>query len=148
MYWKLRLHRIEDFMKMVRLSRKVFHILLSLYLCLATFIVVSLPEECFCGQACPHCAFGGVETRANGTYDERCHDPGCKSCNVEKLVILDAQTFYKTDGVKKSQDEQGLVTISTEFLFDNHTHVHLDTICSSGGRYSPPIYLQNLSLLF
>jgi hypothetical protein len=134
---------------MVRPTRKVLNVLLIFILGIATFAIAASPNMCLCGQACLHALCEKEEVRNERTCHERCHDPDCESCNVEKMVNLDAHLLFKKDDDKKSYYASShIVVVSSEHLFDNHTIEHLNSVYSGGNSDPPPIYLRNLSLLF
>jgi len=134
--------------KMVRTSRKAFHILLILHLSVATFTVAALPDACFCGQTCPVAFCEKLETKSDGKWHKRCHGRDCKSCNVEEAVSLDTHLLNNTDHIKKRYDAQLIVVVPAEHPFEDLAREHFGPVYSTGDSTSPPSYLQNLSLRF
>ena len=147
-YWKLIRQRIDSLSKMVTSNRKVFFILLILQLAVANFSVAALHDACLCGEACRHGLGEKAETRDSGTHHDRCSDPGCESCNVEKMINLGAHILCNSYEGVRSYEAPYVIVVSAERLFDNHSLKHFDSIYSGGGTARPAIYMQNLSLLF
>ena len=141
---------MESPIRMVCTGRKSFCVLLVLHLAIATFMVAALPDVCFCGQACPHDLCEKAKKGDNRTQHQRCHDPDCRSCAVEKMVSLDSQVLHNTSYKKKSYVPSHIVVVSSDHLSDNHPlenfYPNYPVYCSAG-IYPPPIYLRNIPLL-
>ena len=107
-----------------------------------------LPQACFCGEACLHGLQGKAKPGPSFLFHARCSGTQCKSCNLE-----DAQTL-KASNTGHSTEKQK--TFNTPFILFNFSdyQFNINFISVSFHRLnkyvkvqSPPMYLQNLSLL-
>ena len=135
-------------MKTVMPNRKAFLLLFILQLSVANFSVAALHDACLCGEACRHGLGEKAETGDHGTHHDRCSDPGCESCNVERMLNLDASPLYDTSHRVRSHEAPCAVAFSPEDLFNDQTLEHFHPVYSGGGIDHPAIYLRNASLLF
>ena len=117
-----------------------------LIICLLTNSLLS--QACFCGEACPHCPQGKAKVSLSFIFHSRCSGTQCKSCNYEDVQTLKASNA--------SHSAEKLKTLNTQFILSNFSDYQLyvnviKIFCSRPNRYvkvqSPPMYLQNLSLL-
>jgi hypothetical protein len=107
-----------------------------------------LPQACFCGEACLH----GLQVKAkvgpSFRFHARCLGTQCKSCYLE-----DAQTLYASIASRLMEKQK---TLNTPFILSNFSdyQFNIKFMKISFHRFnkyvrvqSPPMYLQNLSLL-
>jgi hypothetical protein len=131
---------------MIKESRKVFHLFLSIYLCLTVFSISSRPDVCLCGDACAHVLY---DEQPNNTlpYHKRCHHSDCKTCNVEKGSDLYAKAPLSPEYTEKGCGFPNITTARTHDPLSDYALLQFDLVHSVIG-YSPPlVYLQNCSFL-
>ena len=131
---------------MTKVTQKVFHVFLSLHLCLIICGMSARPDVSFCGEACAHFLYD--EPRENTQpYHKRCHRSDCKTCNAEKGTGLDLQAARTADYSKKGCDFAHITIAPTDDLLSDYAFSQFDSIYSITGCDPPPIYLQNCSFL-
>jgi hypothetical protein len=107
-----------------------------------------LPQACFCGEACLHSLQGKSTAGLKFIFHTRCSGALCESCNFE-----DVQTLKALNTAHSAEKQNALNTpfILSNFL-DYQLYVNVIKIFFSRPNkfvkaQSPPIYLQDLSLL-
>lgn len=131
---------------MIKVTQKVFHILLSLHLCLTICGMSARPDVCFCGEACAHFLYD-QQPENTLPYHKRCHRSDCKTCNVEKGTDLDLRAPRTAAYSKKCCDFQQIAITHTDGLFGDYAFSQFDSIYSVARCDPPLIYLQNCSFL-
>jgi hypothetical protein len=127
--------------------RKTPNILIALLLVLGVFANSALAEVCFCGEACLHGLQPNAKIKVNFLFHMRCSGIPCKSCQLEKGQTLKAANSRHQPLNVKILDN---ALILSPLLDYRRTYQILKDFCSFhnlGAIASPPIYLQNLSIL-
>jgi hypothetical protein len=127
--------------------RKRPNILIALLLVLGVFANSALTEVCFCGEACLHGLQPNAKIKVNFLFHMCCSGISCKSCELEKGQKLKAANSGHRSLNVKILDNAFILPA----LLDSPPTYHiLKDFCSfhnRGAIASPPIYLQNLSIL-
>ena len=129
-------------------KRGIVRMWLALFLILAIHMNGMMAEACFCGQSCSHGLQERSEARVTCIFHKRCSGNQCKSCNVERGQSLKtANTSSPTGSLKFSDTTWSLSALieppSTNRFFEDFDPSHAFAVSPS-----PPICLQNRSLLF
>ena len=127
---------------------KSFRLFFAKFLVIGFFANSLLPQACFCGEAC----WPRLQVKAKASlsfiFHVRCLGTQCKSCNSEN-----AQTHKVCNATHSTQK---LNTLNSPFILSKFLDYQLyvsfiKNFLSRSNRYvkvqSPPMYLQNLSLL-
>ncbi len=127
--------------------RKAFSALLSLFLLLVAFLGCVLAEACFCGGACAHGLHAKTHVKTHIRFHHRCPDASCKSCNIENGHTLQTAGGPKQTAAAHGLTIQFLPTISHEPPSKAPFFEKYCAACTARTLSSPPIYIQNSSLI-
>jgi hypothetical protein len=127
--------------------RKTPNILISLLLLLGVFTNSALAEVCFCGQACVHGLQPTTKIKANFLFHMRCSGTSCKSCQLEKGQTVKAANSRHQPLNVKILDNAFIVSPLLDYPSTHHILKNFCSFYDRGAIASPPIYLQNLSIL-
>jgi hypothetical protein len=124
---------------------KIFRLFFVQFLIIGLFANSLVPQACFCGEACLHGLQGKTKARLSFLFHTRCSGTQCKSCNFEDVQSL-----------KASNAAHLTEKLNTPFILSNFSDCQINVnfikiFFFRPNRYvkvqSPPMYLQNLSLL-
>ena len=132
---------------MTKVTRRVLHIFLSLYLCLTICSVSARPGLCSCGQACSH-FLSDQQPDDNLPYQKHCHRSDCKTCKAEELTSFDMKAPRTEDYGKKSCESVHTNISCTVDPIKHYTSKQLDSIYFVASCNPPPIYLNDCSLIY
>ena len=129
-------------------NKKIFRILLVLFLIFCIFANNVTAKACFCGEACLHSLQNTAKTRSNSTFHHRCLGTHCKSCNFEDAQTLQAKNSSTATGNLDFLDTPLIILFSSDYHFDNYAitifYPQNDAFLKS---QSSTIYILNSSLL-
>jgi hypothetical protein len=129
-------------------NRRVFSMLLGLFLILSVFANSLMAEACFCRNACLHGLQDKKETSVSCIFHVRCSGTHCKSCSLEKGRTLKTVNCSSPSGNAKILNTTFTIFVLVDSSSTNYTVKGFGSrICACGTVPSPPPYLQNLSLL-
>lgn len=126
----------------------IFRLFFIQFLIIGLFATSLVPQACFCGEACLHDLQGKTKARLSLLFHTRCSGTQCESCNFE-----DVQTLKAVNAAHSAEKQN---TLNTPFILSNFSDYQLyayviKIFFSSPNKFakvqSPPIYLQDLSLL-
>ena len=127
---------------------KIFRLFFVQFLIIGLFANSLVPQACFCGEACLHGLQDETKERLSFLFHTRCSGTQCTSCNFEDVQSLKASNA--------ANSTEKLKTLDTPFILSNFSECQVNVnfiriFSFRSNRYvkvqSPPIYLQNLSLL-
>lgn len=127
--------------------RKAFNILVALFLVLAVFANSPMAGACFCGQACMHGLQPKAKTKVNFLFHMLCPGYLCKSCESEKIQTFKAANAATQKLNVKIPDTAFILSTLHDSSYTYHILKNFDSFYTCGIIPSPPIYLQNLSIL-
>ena len=127
--------------------QRVMSISLALLLVVGICSNGAMSEACFCGEACLHSLQAKAEVRVSSSFHKRCPGSLCKSCNLENGQTLKAAYSSTRTRNDKIFYTTSIIIISCDYPSISHTINGVGSFHACGIVPSPPIYLQNLSLL-
>lgn len=128
-------------------NRKLIKILTTLFLLLNIFANSAFAEACFCGNPCFDGLYPVSKKKANILFHMRCMGKLCKSCNLENGQILKAANPTNRMSSVKIFDTESIIVAHSDFPSIYHATENFDSFYICKTIVSPPIYLQNLSIL-
>lgn len=128
-------------------THKALHILLILHLSLTAFGALARPNACFCGQACEHALYDGMDTGRETPYHIRCCGSGCATCNIERIMNFDPDNLQTTSYGKTVWEPSQIPIVSNATMVANRMTNRMDLTYSLIPVRGSSIYLQSLSLL-
>jgi hypothetical protein len=127
--------------------RKTPDILVILFLALSVFANSALAETCFCGEACLHGFQPNAKGSANFLFHMRCTGIPCKSCQLEKGQTLKAANSRHQPLNVRVLDNIFILSAFRDYAPSYHILKTAHSFHNPGAISSPPVYLQNLSIL-
>lgn len=127
--------------------QNTIHTLIALFLVSSIFFYSALTESCFCGSACSHALRLTEKAGRYFPFHMRCSCYPCESCDLEKGQTLKAKS---TACHMLSAKILASMFIPSDLLDDPPTipvFKYYDSVIVSGILQSPPIFLQQLTLL-
>ena len=129
-------------------KRKIYSILIVLFLLPGILINGIMTEACLCVEPCSFGLQDEIDAKENSPFHSHHASTHCKSCNIEDGQTLKAAVFSTSTGNLKFLDSTCTIFHLTNYLSYNH-------ICNDSARRlfdygivrSLPTYLHNLSLL-
>jgi hypothetical protein len=129
-------------------NRRVFSMLLVLFLILGICVNDVMAEACLCGEACPHGLQDKPDVRASFLFHERCSGTHCKGCNLEKGRAIKAADSSTRTGKAKIFDTIWSIFVLTDYKSTPRTPKSSSSLISSYETMrSLPSYQQDLPLL-
>ena len=127
---------------------KIFRFFFVQFLIIGLFANSFLPQACFCGEACLHSLQGEAKTSLSFIFHSRCSGSHCKSCNFEDGQTLKASSAEYSKAKLKTLNSTFILFDFSDYqpainfikIFFSHLNKYIEV-------QSPPLYLQNLSLL-
>jgi len=129
-------------------NRKVFRMLLSLFLLLGILTNGVMTEACLCKEPCLNGLQGEIDAKENLPFHKRCTGNQCKRCTLEDGLTFKAAAPSTLIGKVKSCVSVPILAIFNGYHSYNHiTERFSHSLHIYRAFPSSPIYLQNLSFL-
>ena len=129
-------------------KRKIFSMLIILFLLPGILINGVMTEACLCIEPCSFGLQDEIDAKENSPFHSHHASTHCKSCNVEDGQTLKAAASSTSIGNVKVLDTAMTILILTDY--HSHKHIHkgfVPRLYDYGIVRSSPTYLQNLSIL-
>ena len=129
-------------------KRKIFSILIILFLLPGILINGVMTEACLCIEPCSFGLQDEIDRKENSPFHSHHASTHCKSCNVEDGQTLKTAVSSTSIGNVKVLDTTFIIFILTDY----HSHNYISKgfvprLYDYGIVRSLPTYLQNLSIL-
>ena len=129
-------------------KRKIFSMLIILFLLPGILINGVMSEACLCIEACSFGLQDEIDAKENSPFHTHHASTHCKSCNVEDGQTLKEAASSTSIGNVKVLDTTMTIFILTDYHSHNHIHKgFVPRLYDYGIVRSLPTYLQNLSIL-
>jgi len=133
---------------MVMVKRKIFGILIILFLLPGILINGVMTEVCLCVEPCSFGLQDEIDAKENSPFHSHHATTHCKRCNVEDGQTLKATVSSTSIGNIKVFDTTSIIFILTDHHSHNHIHKSfVPRLYDYGIVRSLPTYLKNLSIL-
>jgi hypothetical protein len=127
---------------------KILRLFFIKFLIIGLFANSLLPQACFCGEACLHGLQGKEKARLSFLFHARCTGTQCKSCNLEDVQTLKASSAAHSTEKLKTLDTPFILSNFSDYQFNiNFIKIFFSRLNRYVKVQSPPMYLQNRSLL-
>ena len=127
---------------------KIFWLFFVKFLIICLFTSNLLPQACFCGEACLHSPQGKAKASLSFIFHTRCSGTQCKSCSFEDVQTLKASNAPHSAEKPKALNTQFILSNFSDYqLYVNVIKIFFSRPNGYVKAQSPPMYLQNLSLL-
>ena len=129
-------------------NRRVFRMLLNLFLLLGILTNGVMSEACLCKEPCLVGLQGEIDAKENLPFHKRCTGNHCKRCALEDGLTFKAAVSSTLIGKIKSCVSVPILAIFNGYHSYNHIIERFGHSLHTYRTFlSSPIYLQNLSLL-
>ena len=129
-------------------KRKIFSMLIILFLLPGILISGVMTEACLCKEPCSFGLQDEIDAKENSPFHSHHANTHCKSCNFEDGQTLKAAVSSTSIGNVKALDSTFIIFTLTDYHSHNHIHKgFVPRFYDYGIVRSLPTYLQNLSIL-
>ena len=128
--------------------RKIFKIIIALFVALGIFVNSSFATVCLCGQACSHFPLKKNNIKFSLLFHLQCSGTQCKSCHLEKGKTLKAANVLTKEHNAKNTDSTLVPITQTKNPSSFHTSEEFSPFYVMENFSGFPLYLQNLCLRF